>query len=74
MTNAYSTYRQPLYVLTDEDYNAVGSIVITPQGRYLGRATDGSPLFDRKDGRDAIRAAKQRGALVVSSAWYGVTA
>lgn len=74
MTNAYSTYRQPLYLLTDDAYNAVGSIAITREGRYVGRATDGRSLFDRKDGRGAIQAAERIGAVVVSSAWYGVRA
>lgn len=74
MTNAYSTYRQPLYILTDEDYASVGAIAITREGRYIGHDTSGRLLFDRKSGSDAIRAARSKGAVVVSSAWYGVTA
>lgn len=74
MTNAYSTYRQPLYVLTDASYGALGAIAILPTGRYVAHDSRGNILADRKTGEDAIRAAKAKGYTVVSSAWYGVTA
>ena len=71
MTNHPSTYRYPLYVLTDDDYNALGAVTITDTGRYIGHDTAGRELFNRKDSAGCLRASKQHGHSV-SSAWYGV--
>lgn len=68
-----STAREPLFLLTGEDYEALGFVVLE-EGRYLGHDTTGRRLFDRKDQSGAEDAAKKLGWKFVTSTWYGVRA
>lgn len=71
-TNHPCNFRYPLFVLTDDEYNAVGAVSIEDDGHYHGYATDGTRLFRRKEWHGMMSAAKSKGNMV-SSAWYGVT-
>ena len=63
--------REPLYLLTTDDYKPIGAI--TKEGtRYFAQDTSGGILFNVKDWYGAMRAAKRRALLVVSTAWYGI--
>jgi hypothetical protein len=63
--------REPLYLLTTEDYRPVGAV--TKEGtRYLGHDTRGGILFNVKDWHGMCQAAKRRALQVVSTAWYGL--
>ena len=63
--------RSPAYLLTDDEYRPLG-VIDVEHGRWIGRTTDGSVIFNRKDGEGAIRAGGKNGRLVVTTAWYGI--
>ena len=60
--------RHPLFLLTDDDYNALGAVDVE-SGRWIGRDTSGAIIFNRKDYHGAEQASKRVGRFV-SSAWY----
>ncbi len=62
--------REPMFIITNEDYHPLGAIAIEG-GRWIGRSTAGTKIFDRKNYSGAEQATKKLG-LFVSSAWYGV--
>jgi hypothetical protein len=67
-----SHYRNPMFVLTDDKFNAKGAIVVD-NGRWVAHDTTGAVLANRKDMDSALRACTSKGYRTVSSAWHGVT-
>lgn len=65
-------WREPMYVLTDDAYNALGAVLVE-DGRFVGHDTLGRTLFERDDKAAAMAAATNIGVRMVSSAWYGVS-
>jgi hypothetical protein len=59
-----------MFLITDDSYSPLGAIAVEG-GRWIGRDTNGSKLFDRKDLSGAEQATKKIGRFV-SSAWYGI--
>jgi hypothetical protein len=65
-------WRSPMFVLTDDKYNAKGAIAVDNE-RWIAHDTTGAVLANRKDMHSALRACTSKGYRTVSSAWHGVT-